>query len=341
MPEPIVAPFMLDLEGAELTAEERSKLAHPGVGGVILFTRNYRDPAQLAELVAAIRCAAGKPILIAVDQEGGRVQRFRQGFTRLPAAARFGALYREDRRAALAAAEAAGFLMAAELRALDVDLSFAPVLDVDHGVSAVIGDRAFAAEPEAVAALAGAFARGMRRAGMAAVGKHFPGHGGVAADSHLSLPEDGRSLAELEACDLLPFQRLIADGLEAVMCAHVRYLAVDSLPAGFSAVWIQTLLRQRLGFAGAVFSDDLAMAGAACVGELKARAEAALAAGCDMLLACNCPHESLDLLDSVAWRPDPERGARLGRLRGRKVPLAPEALQAARQVVEALSWKES
>ncbi len=336
MPETITAPFMLDLTGAELSPEEREWLAHPGVGGIILFARNYEDPAQIRELIAAIRRAAKKPILIGVDQEGGRVQRFLEGFTRLPPAARFGALYLRDRQAALEAAESAGFLMAAELRTVDVDLSFAPVLDVDSGLSEVIGDRAFATEPEAVAELAGAFARGMRRAGMAAVGKHFPGHGGVAADSHLTLPEDGRRLSELEACDLVPFWRLIGEGLEAVMCAHVRYPEVDLLPAGFSQIWLGEILRRRMGFAGAIFSDDLAMAGAAGMGDLRARAEAALAAGCDMLLVCNCPAASVSLLDTVVRRSDPARGQCIGKLRARLVGLSPAAVQAARCMVETL-----
>lgn len=337
MPETITAPFMLDLKGAELSLEEREWLAHPGVGGIILFSRNYEDPAQLSALIAAIRRAAKKPILIGVDQEGGRVQRLREGFTLLPPAARFGALYLQDRQAALEAAKAAGFLMAAELRAVDVDLSFAPVLDVDSGISQVIGDRAFAGEPEAVAELAGAFACGMRCAGMAAVGKHFPGHGGVAADSHLSLPEDTRRLSELEARDLVPFRRLIQDGLEAVMCAHVRYPEVDLLPTGFSRIWLGEILRRQLGFIGAIFSDDLAMAGAACVGDLRARAEAALAAGCDMLLACNCPEESVRLLDTVAWRPDLARGQRIGRLRAQPIESLAIDVATARQTVEVLT----
>ncbi len=329
----ICGPFMLDLEGPRLTAEEREWLGHPGVGGIILFARNYEDPAQARALIAAIRRAAGRPLLVAVDQEGGRVQRFREGFTRLPPAARFGQIHAADPGRGLRLAEAAGFVMAAELRAVDVDLSFAPVLDVDSGISQVIGDRAFATDPAAVAALAGAFARGMRRAGMAAVGKHFPGHGGVAADSHHELPVDGRPLAELEARDLVPFRRLADDGLEAVMCAHVVYAEVDPLPAGFSRFWLQAVLRQRLRFDGAVFSDDLAMAGAAVAGGLPARAEAALAAGCDMLLACNCPGESVALLDRLAWRPVPDRCRRLTALRARPVTPAPDALEAARRLL--------
>lgn len=337
----LISAFMLDLRGPELAPEERDWLAHPGVGGIILFSRNYVDPDQVCELIARIRRAAGRPMLIAVDQEGGRVQRFREGFTRLPPAARFGEIYAEAPNRALELAESAGFLMAAELRAVGVDLSFAPVLDVDSGVSEVIGDRAFASGPEAVAELAGAFARGMRRAGMAAVGKHFPGHGGVAADSHHELPVDRRSLAELEARDLLPFRRLIDEGLEAVMCAHVVYPEIDALPAGFSPFWLQTVLRRKLGFDGTIFSDDLAMTGAAVVGDLQARAEAALAAGCDMLLACNAPTESVALLDQVRWCPDPERGRRLTQLQARPVRLAAAAVEAARRQIMNLGEQDT
>ncbi len=336
MPDFPMGPFMLDLEGPELLAEEREWLSHPGVGGIILFARNYQSPQQIKALTAQIRKAAKKPLVIAVDQEGGRVQRFQEGFTRLPSAARFGELYAKDHKRGLAAAQLAGFLMAAELRRVDMDLSFAPVLDVDSGISEVIGDRSFAREPEAVAVLAGAFANGMRQAGMAAVGKHFPGHGGVAADSHHTLPEDDRSWRQLESRDLLPFRRLIQSGLEAVMCAHVVYPAVDSLPAGFSSRWLQDILRGQMAFEGAIFSDDLAMAGAACMGDIRDRAEAALAAGCDLLLACNCPGESVALLDAIRWRQPPGKQNRLAKLRAKKQGLPLENLCIIRSRLEKL-----
>lgn len=340
MPETITASFMLDLQGLELSPEEREWLAHPALAGIILFSRNYEDSVQVRALIASIRQAARKPILVAVDQEGGRVQRFRLGFTPLPASARFGALYLRDEQEALNAAEAAGFLMAAELRTVDVDLSFAPVLDVDRGVSEVIGDRAFADDPQIVAKLAGAFARGMRRAGMAAVGKHFPGHGGVAEDSHLSVPEDNRSLMELEGQDLLPFRHLIAEGLEGVMCAHVRYPRVDDLPAGFSPVWIKDILRRQMGFTGAVVSDDLHMAGAAYIGDLEDRARAALEAGCDMLLVCNCPEQGPALLDRITLRSGSERALRLRRLQGQKVKIDHQTVEMARRLITSLGEEE-
>jgi beta-N-acetylhexosaminidase len=304
-------PVMLDLAGTTLAAEDRDRLLSPAAGGLILFSRNYQSPAQVAELVAEIR-RLRPALLVAVDHEGGRVQRFREGFTRLPAAARY----------ALAGdtplAETAGWLMAAELRALDVDFSFAPVLDVDSGISQIIGDRAFATEPAAVARLALAFMRGMHRAGMAAVGKHFPGHGGVAADSHLELPVDRRELSEIEARDIAPFRALLAEGLDGIMPAHVVYASVDDRPAGFSPFWVRNVLRERLGFTGAVFSDDLSMAGAAYAGGYVERARLALEAGCDMVLVCNAPGAADQVLDALAGTPeDPARTARLARMRGR------------------------
>ncbi len=312
-----LGPVMLDLEGTELSSEERELLRHPAVGGVILFRRNFVAPGQLAALTRAIIEVDERRLLIAVDQEGGRVQRFCEGLTRLPAAARFGALYAQDERTALEVVRAVGWLMAAELRLLGIDFSFAPVLDVEQGLSRVIGDRAFATTPEAVAALAAAWLEGVHSAGMAGCGKHFPGHGGVVADSHLELPEDHRPLSALEQHDLLPFRRLIAQGLEAVMPAHVRYAAIAPEPAGFSTFWLRELLRERLRFDGAIISDDLNMAGAGVAGTPVDRALAALQAGCDMALICNNREAAVAVVEAVAdWRM-PESAVRLQRLRAR------------------------
>jgi beta-N-acetylhexosaminidase len=307
---------MLDLRATTLEADEREMLRHPAVGGVILFSRNYQAPEQLAALIAAIRSARHGELLVAVDHEGGRVQRFREGFTRLPAAARYLQACGGDVERAADLAEKGGWLMAAELRALDVDFSFAPVADVDSGVSEIIGDRAFACEPEAVTRLVLAFQRGMRRAGMAAVAKHFPGHGGVTADSHLTLPVDARPLAELMARDIRPYPELIAAGLEGVMPAHVVYSALDENPAGFSSFWLREVLRGRLGFQGAIFSDDLSMQGAAGVGSYAERAGLALEAGCDMLPVCNHPEAIPEVLDAVGAEGDATRARRLLAMRG-------------------------
>jgi len=276
---------------------------------LILFARNYENPQQITDLIKSIRKVRKGEILIAVDQEGGRVQRFQNGFTRLPPAV----LYGQDDDLP----ELAGWLMAIELLAVGVDFSFAPVLDVDCGISEIIGDRSFSAESERAAALAGAFRRGMNSAGMAATGKHFPGHGAVASDSHLTLPVDDRNLESIRAHDLLPFRQLIAEGLEAVMPAHVVYPQVDKLPAGFSEIWLQQILRQELSFEGVIFSDDLSMAGAASVGDFTERAGLALQAGCDMLLVCNNSSAAETVLDSIPIRQNRLRERRLQTMTGK------------------------
>ncbi|MEE4251510.1 MAG: beta-N-acetylhexosaminidase [Alcanivoracaceae bacterium] len=266
--------LMLDVAGQSLTAEDRELLRHPGTGALILFSRNYANVDQLDALVAEIR-AENPDILIAVDQEGGRVQRFREGFSRIPPMRCLGNLYDRDPDAALAASRELGLLMAAELTPHGVDISFAPVLDLDFGASSVIGDRSFHAQADAVVALVGAFIDGMADAGMAATGKHFPGHGFVQGDSHLELPVDHRSLDEIRTEDMVPFIKL-ADRLAGMMLAHIVYDQVDSQPAGFSRFWLQTVLRDELGYGGLIFSDDLSMEGAAGAGGYAQRAALAL-----------------------------------------------------------------
>ncbi|CBL44873.1 Putative N-acetyl-glucosaminidase [gamma proteobacterium HdN1] len=314
-------PLMLDLPGLDLTAADADLLCAPEIGGVILFARNYEDPHQLAELVARVRAVRGD-VLLAVDQEGGRVQRFKKGFTRLPAVRVLGDLYDQNPENALYLAREWGWLMAAELRAFDIDLSFAPVLDLDYSRSQVIGNRAFHSKPSAVLALAEAWIAGMAEAGMAATGKHFPGHGWVTADSHTDIPVDERTEAELQNADLQPFVRL-AEQLGGMMPAHVIYSAVDAKPAGFSRYWLQTVLRERLRFQGAIFSDDLAMEGAAVAGSFSERAQQALDAGCDMVLVCNQRSAALEVLESLQRQPRPAN-ARIQALRGQKAPTLAE-----------------
>jgi len=312
-----LGPVMLDLTGVELDAEEREILCHPAVGGVILFSRNFENPEQVAALVAAIHELRDPHLLVAVDQEGGRVQRFREGFTRLPPARRFGELSRKHPASARQAAKAVGWLMAAELRSVGVDFSFAPVLDLDRGLSRVIGDRSFADGADLVSDLGRAWIDGMREAGMAAVGKHFPGHGGVPEDSHEELPVDERSLADIEMEDLVPFARLISHGLEAVMPAHVVYSRVDPNPAGFSTFWLRRILRERMGFQGVIFSDDLSMGAAAAAGGFADRARSALEAGCDVLLVCNNRPAALAVIESLRGYDNPTVHLRCLRMHGR------------------------
>jgi len=308
---------MIDVAGTELTVEDRSLLAHPLVGGCILFTRNFGNIEQLETLVASIRAVRTPSLLVAVDHEGGRVQRFRKDFTVLPPMRTIGRQYDIDAGAGKQLARQCGWLLAAELLAVGIDISFAPVVDLDYGVSSVIGDRAFHRDPQVVSELAIAFANGMREAGMTATAKHFPGHGAVVPDSHVAMPVDRRPLADVDE-DLYPYQRLIDNGLASVMAAHVVFAEVDPLPAGFSRKWLQDELRGRMGFGGAIFSDDLSMAGAGIVGDMPERVRAALAAGCDIVPICNNRQGVLQVIESLQGSGDPLSHIRLARLRGRQ-----------------------
>ncbi|HMW55445.1 MAG TPA: beta-N-acetylhexosaminidase [Accumulibacter sp.] len=309
-----LGPLMIDIAGLQLSDLEQERLCHPLVGGLILFARNYASPQQLEQLTAAVHALRSPALPIAIDHEGGRVQRCRDGFTRLPAMRRLGEQWDRDPQAAWLAARGIGYVLAAELRARGVDLSFTPVLDLDWGRSSVIGDRSLHANPVAVVRLAGALIEGLHRAGMAACGKHFPGHGWVEADSHVALPVDERELEEL-APDIEPYRRL---ELDAVMPAHVIYRRLDPRPAGFSRFWTG-MLRNQLGFNGVIFSDDLSMAGASVAGGICERCTAAWDAGCDLLLVCNSPDAVGELLAN--WQPpgDPLRSQRVERL----VPTSP------------------
>ena len=303
--------LIIGLAGQTLTDADRARLAAPQVSGVIVFTRNYANHDQLVALVDDIRAERADPFLVCVDQEGGPVQRFRDGFARLPALARLGELYARDPRSAIARTEEHAWLMASEMRAIGVDLSFAPVVDLARGNRA-IGERAFDADPQVASELAQAYLRGMRLAGMAATIKHFPGHGSVAEDTHFDIAVDPRTLDELRASDLLPFADAIAAGAEAVMMAHVTYPQIDARPAGYSRVWIEDVLRGELGFRGVVIGDDIGMAAAERLGSIAARIEAHLLAGCDLLLACSPAIVDEAIAASLHATPcDPERLARL------------------------------
>ncbi|MFT6103009.1 MAG: beta-N-acetylhexosaminidase [Candidatus Endobugula sp.] len=307
---------IIDIAGTSLTEDDKKVLAHPLVGGIIYFARNYESVAQITSLSQDIR--QHRPdILIAVDQEGGRVQRFKTGFTRLPAMQRFLPLYRKNQQAALSLVEDCGWLMAVELLAVGVDLSFAPVLDVDDNFCQVIADRAFSPKPEEVTELAGAFMRGMQDAGMATTGKHFPGHGSVSGDSHAVSPVDNRTMEKIAQHDLIPFKNLLPS-LHAVMPAHIIFPKIDSLPVGFSPYWLQTQLREILCFDGVIFSDDLTMEGAAVAGNYGERAIAAIDAGCDMILVCNNREGVLETLAALDAYPQvnnvEQRNTRIARM---------------------------
>ena len=307
---------MLDIEGHALNPADRELLREPAVGGIILFTRNYASPAQLSDLVASIRAVRTPPLLVAVDHEGGRVQRFRDGFTAIPPMRYLGRQYDSDMQGALSLATAAGWLIASELRSMDIDLSFAPCVDLDWGLSEIIGDRAFHRKPGIVSVLSSAFCRGLRDGGMAAVAKHFPGHGAVVADSHEQLPVDRRSYGDL-LDDMRPYEKLIgARQLGGVMLSHIVYAELDPVPAGFSPYWIQTQLRQQMGFDGAVFCDDLSMKATKKFGSMAKRAQLALDAGCDMILICNDRAAAKAAVATLRDYSNPLSLVRLARLHG-------------------------
>jgi beta-N-acetylhexosaminidase len=315
-----LGPVMLDIPGTALSNDDRRRLTHPQTGGVILFSRNYQSPAQLAALTAEIHALRAPALLIAVDHEGGRVQRFRDGFTAIPAMRELGIAWEKNAALATALAQDTGYVLAAELRVHGVDLTFAPVLDVDFKRSSVIGDRAFHADPDIIAQLAQALVQGLHRGGMSSVGKHFPGHGHVRADSHHEIPLDDRAYVDIEQCDLIPFRRLIGAGLGAVMPAHVIYPQVDAQPAGFSSKWLKQILRSQLEFDGVIFSDDLSMEGAKAgigAGGIVARAQAALVAGCDMVLVCNDVGAADELLAGLHYQMPAVGQLRLAAMRGR------------------------
>jgi len=304
-----IGPIMIDITGTELSQYDKEKIAHPNTGAIILFARNCETPEQISQLNQQIKAARNGEILIAVDQEGGRVQRCQTDFTALPPAAAY-AMQPE-------LTESAGWLMASELLAEGFDFSFAPVLDIDAGISEIIGNRSFSQDTEKVCKLSQLFRAGMRRAGMAATGKHFPGHGAVSLDSHLTLPVDTRDFDSIYKKDIQPFEQLIQTGLEAIMPAHIVYPAVDELPAGFSKIWVTEILRQRLGFNGAVFSDDISMQGAATVGSYAERAKLARLAGCDMILVCNNEQAAEDVLESTPIETNRLREQRLLNMLGK------------------------
>lgn len=310
-----IGPLMLDIEGLEVNSREHDLLKNPLLGGMILFSRNYDSPQQVAELTQSIREIAGRDILIAVDHEGGRVQRFRDGFTAVPA---MGTILLENSNHEQAKRKAYqwGAMIAIEVQAVGIDFSFAPVLDLNKNISQVIGDRAFSGKVDEVIELGREFIRGMNDYGMAATAKHFPGHGSVEADSHIDIPVDDRPREQIISEDMRVFAEL-ANNYQAVMPAHVIYPAFDKQPAGFSSIWLQDILRGQLGFDGVIFSDDLSMKGAEVVGGYYQRAEAAIKAGCDMVLVCNHPKEGQELAEQFDFDCDPKSAERLAAMKGK------------------------
>jgi beta-N-acetylhexosaminidase len=311
-----LGPVVVDVAGTRLDEDDRRRLSHPLVGGVILFARNFTSKRQVSALCREIHGLRDPRLLIFVDHEGGRVQRFRKGFTAIKPMRTLGEQWDLDPLAACRQATEVGQTIGRELRAVGVDLSFTPVLDLDYGASGVIGDRAFHHDPRVVALLARCLNHGLLLSGMANCGKHFPGHGYARADSHHEVPIDDRDLEAIVGCDAAPYGWL-GDTLAAVMPAHVVYPQVDSVPAGFSPIWLQQVLRGRLAFRGVILSDDLTMAAAAQAGDITARARAALSAGCDMVLVCNQPQLADQLLSGLRWRAPRGFVARLDALRAR------------------------
>lgn len=310
-------PLMIDLQGSEISAQEREWLSHPSVGGVILFTRNYQSKIQLSELIQSIHEVKKPKLLVAVDQEGGRVQRFREEFTPFPPMRCLGDIYDKNPHKGLQLAEILACRLASELRDVGIDFTFAPILDLDTNKSLVIGDRAFHSDIDAVSALASKFMLGLRKGGMESVGKHFPGHGSVVADSHFECPIDYRYESDLQLADIIPFKRLVDHGIAGIMSAHVIYQHVDEKPASFSQYWLTRVLREQLRFEGVIFSDDLTMKGAHVVGDIRRRINIALEAGSDMILLCNNPDDIPAALDQLDGYNNPSSQLRLARFHGK------------------------
>ena len=315
-----LGPIMCDIAGTGLTIDDKRRLQHPMIGGVILFARNYSSLQQLTDLTTEIHALRTPSLLVSVDHEGGRVQRFKNDFTRLPAMRELGKIWDEHPIRAHRLAQLTGYVLAAELRACGIDLSFTPVLDIDYQQSCVIGNRAFHRKPQAIGELAHSLMKGLKLGGMEAIGKHFPGHGYIQEDSHIEMPVDKRSYVDIKMDDLIPFREMIKHGLAGIMPAHVIYPKIDSQPAGFSTVWLQKILRSELEFDGCIFSDDLSMEGAVVAGNIVQRAEIAFNAGCDMVLVCNDPNAADKLLAELQWKIPAASLARLNRMRGHPNP---------------------